>query len=514
MLTRSFVVLALCFASATYSAGQSSATTSKSRSHVERFSTPAARAERDEVEANQKLATQPNDDVVLNMRAIARMRLGRYSESLDDLQRAVSLKPNKSEYHANLGYVLWKLGRLNEAISAERAALKLDEKNFTAHYQLGRFLLRIGNDSDLDDTITHLKRALELDPRQYEVRFELIAAFRARGDLAQAAVQLDVLQDARPTDARVFYITGLLDADRNDLNAAVLNFNEALRRDQNLFGAWQDLGLAYMKGNHWSEAMQAFAELAKRQQSSVEAAYLHALALYNSGKVTEAETEVRRALRLDVGAVEAHTLLGIILASLGRNNNEAADALMQAVALNPNSFDAQFYLGRVQYALKDHEGAVRSLTAAVKLNASHSEARFFLGTVLEAAGQSEAAFSVYTELIKKDPDSSMGQLGLGALLVKQGKTSEAIAALRRAVSLDPGSFEAQWALGRALAIAEQLPDAVEAFTTAVSIEPYRADARYQLGLTLKRLGRTEEANREFAIVDRLNTEFRTNNRPE
>ena len=374
-------------------------------------------------------------------------------------------------------------------------------------------VFRLGEQKDLNESISELRRALALDPRQYEVRFELIAAYRVLRDLAQAAAQLDVLAEGRPTDARVFYVSALLDTDRNDLNSAISDFNEALRRDPTLDGARQDLGLAYIKANRWVDAVQAFAELAHRQPTSIEAAYFHALSLYNSGKTAAAESEVRRALRLDAGAVEAHTLLGIILASRGNANNEAADALSQAVALNPNSFDAQFYLGRVQYAMRDYAGAARSLRAAVKLNPRHAEARFFLGTALEAAGQSDEALAEYQELVRIDRDSSIGQLGLGALLVKQGKIDEALAALKRAVNLDQKSFEAHWALGRGLALQERFAEAVEAFRTAVSLEPNRSDAHYQLGLALKRLGLTQEADREFAIVDRLNAEFRTNAAP-
>jgi hypothetical protein len=47
----------------------------------------------------------------------------------------------------------------------------------------------------------------------------------------------------------------------------------------------------------------------------------------------------------------------------------------------------------------------------------------------------------------------------------------------------------------------------------VALAPGRSDAHYQLGLVSRRLGRIEEANREFAIVERLNAEFRTNIRP-
>lgn len=503
------VFLLVCFTAAI---AQTSAPPTE-KSHTERFSTAEDRAERVEATTTASIAANANDDRALNARAVARMRLGRNTDALADLRKAISLKPDNSEYQTNLGYVLWKLGNFAEAIAAERTAIKLDAKNASAHYQLGRFLLRVGERKDLNEAIAELRRALELDPRQYEVRFELIAGYRELGNLAEAAAQLDVLQDSRPTDARVFYVTALLDTDRNDVNAAVRNFNEAITRDPTMYGAYQDLGLAYAKAKRWDDAAKTFAELAKRQPNSIEAAYFYALSLYNSGHSPEAEAEVRRALRLDAGAVEAHTLLGIILASRGNANAEAAEALSQAVALNPNSFDAQFYLGRVQYATKDYVGAVKSLQIAVKLNPRHPEARFFLGTALELAGDSNAAMTEYQELLKIDPQSVMGQLGQGALLVKQGKVDEAIVALTHAVALDEKEFEAHWALGRALALKERYAEAEESFRKAVSLMPERSDAHYQLGLALRRLGRVDEANKEFAIVERLNTEFRNSTSP-
>lgn len=483
------------------------------RSHVERFSTPAVRAERAEAEATAKLKANPQDAASYNARSLSRMMLGRYEEAYGDLQQAVSLQPANAEYRANLGYVLWKLGRASEAISAERAALKLNDKSYTGNYQLGRFLLRTGDPKLLPEAAEHLRRALEIDPRQYEVRFELLAVYRSLGDTAQATAQLDLLQDARPSDPRVDYVSALLAADRNDMNGAIKGFQEALRRDPALYGAWQDLGLAYIKLNRWTEAVETFAELTKRQPDSVDASYFYALSLFNVGRVEESEREVRRTLRLDAGAAAAHTLLGIILASRGGANLEASDALVQAIELNPNDFDAHFYLGRVQYTQRDYIGAARNLREAVKLNPRHNQARFFLGTVLEAQGEAEAAMAEYREIVKNDPQSAMGQVGLGTLLVKEGKIEEAIAALKRAVSLDQKSFEAYLSLGRAQALAEHLPEAVSALQTATALGPERVEAHYQLGLVLKRLGRNEEAAREFALVNQLNTEFRTNTAP-
>ena len=511
---RTLVSIAACLIQAVSAVAQESPTAPpRVRSHAERFATPEVRAERVEAEATAKLKSNPDDSESLNLRGVARMRLGRFAESYEDLRRAAALKPDNAEYHANLGYALWRLGRTGEAVAAERVALKLDEKNFTARYQLGRFLLRIGGRENLSEAAAHLRRAIELEPRNYDIRFELIEAFRALGDRAQASSQLDFLWDARPSDARVFYVSALLATDRDDLKAAIKDFNEALRRDPNLPGAWQDLGLAYVKLGLWAEAIETFVEMARRQPGSVDAAYLGALSLFNAGRAAEAEREVRRALRISAGIAEAHTLLGVILASRPNASSEAIEVLSQAILLNPNSFDARFYLGRVFYATKDYTGAVRELRAASGLKPGHAQARFFLGTALESAGESEAALVEYQELVKIDSRSVYGQVGLGALLVKQGKIDEAIAALKQAVSLDPKVFEAHWALGRALALSQRFSEAVEALKTAVSIMPDRADAHYQLGLAFRRLGRHEEAAREFALTDRINTEFRKSQPP-
>jgi tetratricopeptide (TPR) repeat protein len=516
MFIRSFFVIAVGLFCLSSISGQTvEPSTVPVRSHVERFSSPLDRAERAESDASKRISANSSDADAFNARAQARVRLGHYAEAFEDLRRAVSLKPTVSEYQANLGYVLWKIGRAQEAIALERAALKLDEKNFTAHYQLGRFLMRaaIGDRKQLLEAADQLKSALSLDPRQLEVRFELIAVYRLLGDTAQAFAQLNVLQDARPSDPRIKYIDALLASDRNDLNAAVNGFRETLRLDPTLLGAWQDLGVAYIKLQRWPEAVETFGELSKRQPDSADAAYFYSLALYNAGRINESESEARRALRLNAGASAAQTLLGIILASRGNANAEASEALSQAAALDPQSFDAHFYLGRVRYVMRDYAEAVKSLREAVALNPRHAQARFFLGTALEAAGDSDAALTEYQELVKIDQQSAMGQIGLGALLVKQGKTSEAISTLQHAITLDPQSFEANFALGRALVLAQRFAEAVDPLRAAIKILPDRPEAHYQLGLVLRRLNRTEEAAQEFAIVEKLNTDFRTSSVP-
>jgi tetratricopeptide (TPR) repeat protein len=478
------------------------------QSHVERFSTPEARAQRIEQETTLKLTSTPNIPELLNDRALARLRLQKFDLAVVDLSRAIQLVPGNAEFRANLGYALWKTGKFAEAIEAERQALKLDSKNYTANYQLGRFLLRSGDKALIPDAIARFRNAIEVDGRQYEVRFELIAAYREIGDTASALGQLDVLQDARPSDARVSYVAGLLFIDRSEFKSAESSLREALKLDPNLYGAWQDLGLLFARQNRWTEAADAFRELVRRQQNSVEAAYFLALSYYNANRPADAEIEARRALRLEPGFSDAHTLLGIILAARGSANAEAIDSLSQAVALSPGNVDAHLYLGRLLYLQRDYVAALGNLRTAVKLGPKKIESRFYLGTVLESVGESEAALIEYREIVNLDPKSFFGLVGLGALQVKQGKIDEAIVSLRQAVSAEPASFEANWALGRALLLKESFAAAADVLKTAVSLQPNRTDARYQYAISLRRLGRNEEAKIEFDLVEKLNREFR------
>jgi tetratricopeptide (TPR) repeat protein len=505
---KNILFLFLLISFARFAFGQNPAATPVKLTHVERFNTLEARAAKIETDTTEKLKSTKTDASLFNERALARIRLKKLNEAAEDLVNAINLKPNDAEFRANYGYVLWKLNKFQEAINAEREALKLDEKNYTANYQLGRFLIRTGDKTLLKEATEKLRKAIEIDPREYEVRFELVAAFRELGDIAAAVRQLEFLQDAKPSDARVSYISGLLAIDKGDTKLAVERLNDALRKDENLFGAWQDLGLLYAKTGRWKESSETFTELTKRQPTSVEASYFLALSFFNSQRPKEAEAEIRRTLRLDSGSADAHSLLGIILLSGGKSNGEAMDSLLQAVALQPNNFDANFYLGRVQYASREYANALKSLQKSVEIKPANVEARFFLGTVFEALGESEKALNEYREIVKLDEKSFFGQVGLGALLAKQGKIDDAIISLNRAIALDKNSFEANWALGRVYILQEKFAEAENVLQKAVSLQPNRTDARYQLGLALRRLGKPAEAKREFDLVEKLNREFR------
>ncbi|HEY3130638.1 MAG TPA: tetratricopeptide repeat protein [Acidobacteriota bacterium] len=236
-------------------------------SHVERFN-PRLRDARIERERTAALQANPNDPAALNDRGVARIHLGKFKEAIDDLQRGALLDARSADLRVSLGYALWRSARTAEAAESFREALRLDEKHFPAHYYLGRLLLIGGRDPS--EAAAHLQRAVEVNPEAYEVRFDLIAAYRALGDATRARAQLRFLEAEMPAEPRVLYASALLAADREDWKNAIESYRAALRGDPTLPGAGLELGMALIKSARWTEAAEWFAQLAKQQPQAVD----------------------------------------------------------------------------------------------------------------------------------------------------------------------------------------------------------------------------------------------------
>lgn len=476
-------------------------------SHQERFAPPAKAMEKAESELTAKLAANPQEPSLRSSRGLVRLQLNKVPDALTDLQQAAEAAPTNAQLRINFAYGLLLSHKLEEGVAESRKAVALEDKSYAAHALLGRALLSGGDHSK--EGIEHLQRSLDLYPAQTDLRFELLNALRKEKDFPAAGVQLRILKDQLPPgDARLEYAQGLLSADLGYPEAAVASFRRALQINPSSQIVRQDLGAALVRIGKWTEAAAVLAPLAMAQPNSYAVAYLNALALQNSQHRKEAEAEARRALALDANSADAHTLLGLTLSSQGRHD-EAIAELSRAVEINPALFDAQVYLGRARYARSDTAGASAALQKAVSLRPDDLDARFFLGTVLEVSGDREGAINQYKELQRLGPNDPRGFLGLGGILGKSGELEDALVQLRKARELDPSNFETNMALGRLLLKAGKLEESIEFLKEASKESPESPEVHYQLALSLRRAGRKAEAAKEFAEVDRLNRQRRS-----
>jgi Flp pilus assembly protein TadD len=286
-------------------------------------------------------------------------------------------------------------------------------------------------------------------------------------------------------------------------------------------------GFELLRAARYAEAVEVFDAIVDGIPGDGLSLYGGAVALFNLRRIEEAERVARDAVRVSIAATaaptgnlagsdkakdqaaEALTLLGVILAVKG-DSAGALSAVTKATALAPKNFDAQLALGRALFGTGNPAGAANVFRTAIALRPKDTTARFFLATSLESAGDYDGALSEYRELLAIDSKSAEGHLGLGVLLVKLGgeKINEGIQELARAITLNGELYEARITIGRALIQQGRPNEAVEHLQRAVELAPRNPEPHYQLALAYRRLGKTQEAAAEEAIIQKLHAERR------
>jgi Flp pilus assembly protein TadD len=280
------------------------------------------------------------------------------------------------------------------------------------------------------------------------------------------------------------------------------------------------LGFNLLNAGDYERALTLFTAVTDVKRKEHRAMYGRTLALFNLGRIADAERDARTAIEASktteglspqakYGEADALVLLGVVLAVKG-DGASALAAVREAVALAPRNFDAQFALGRALYGAGDPQNAALAFQKAIALRPEDTKSRFFLATTLEASGDYDEARAAYTDLVKFHSDSAEGHLGLGVLLVKlDGQlTEEGIKELEKAISLNGDLYEARISLGRTLIKSGRTTEAVEHLTRAAQLAPNNPEPHYQLAIAYRRLGKKAEADQESARVKEINSSRR------
>jgi tetratricopeptide (TPR) repeat protein len=105
----------------------------------------------------------------------------------------------------------------------------------------------------------------------------------------------------------------------------------------------------------------------------------------------------------------------------------------------------------------------------------------------------------FAQELKINPQNAAAEYYLGELARQQDQLPEAIRHFERSTSLYPDFAEAYGGLGRSLLDSGKAADAVTPLETAVKLAPENPTIHLALATAYQRLGRKEDAAREFAL---------------
>jgi len=218
-------------------------------------------------------------------------------------------------------------------------------------------------------------------------------------------------------------------------------------------------------------------------QASIAQAMQAAREHHRSGRLAEAERIYRLVLVEQPGNAEAHYNLGVVLQSMGKQD-EAIASYRRAIECKPEFAQAHNNLASALKAVGKMEQAVESYRQAIARKPDYAEAHFNLGNTLRDMGKSDQAIASFRLALQLKPDLVEAHNNLGNLLKDAAQFDEAVSCFRHAIRLRPDLAEAHNNLGSALEAIGQVEEALAAYRQSVHLKPADAVAHSNLLLAL------------------------------
>src|SRR5262249_40903419 len=127
--------------------------------------------------------------------------LGKHQEAIDEIKRALQIRPDDVDLHIPLGSALDAAGKIDAAIQEFRAAIELDPKRSFAHAELASALAYGMHDYAAAET--EMRESLRLDTENHTSHEKMGDILSRQGKFPEAIAELRIAASIDPTCGHV-----------------------------------------------------------------------------------------------------------------------------------------------------------------------------------------------------------------------------------------------------------------------------------------------------------------------
>jgi tetratricopeptide (TPR) repeat protein len=229
-----------------------------------------------------------------------------------------------------------------------------------------------------------------------------------------------------------------------------------------------------------------------------------ALAIYggfllSTERPGDAESVYRRLLAVQVDSFDGHFGLGRALRTL-QKNDEARSSLLKALELDPTSASVHSTLASLEKAAGNHEASGRHLREALASAPSLAGYRELADSLL-AQGR-EAELSQLAASWQGPGADAARWYAQGQILETQGNVEGAVLELERAHSAAPSDDNVEQALANALSRAGRFDEAMKHYQAILARTPCYLGALTNVGAAHEQRGNADEGIRAYETAIR------------
>jgi tetratricopeptide (TPR) repeat protein len=218
-------------------------------------------------------------------------------------------------------------------------------------------------------------------------------------------------------------------------------------------------------------------------------------------RFTEALVAVEEYLGASPQNVEALKLRGDVYYLLGKDAL-AEQSFLAAIRIDPKYVEAQYSLGRVYYQQSRYDTAIEQFRKVLALEPKSYKTYDNLGLCYEHLNEPEQAIRHYLaaiDLVHKDvPTYDWPYANLANLLIDQADYKKAFNVATEAAQRNPHSARNYYLVAKALTHLDQAERSLRWLRRSIELDPEYPEPRYLLAQLLRKQGKTQEAQEEFA----------------
>jgi tetratricopeptide (TPR) repeat protein len=290
---------------------------------------------------------------------------------------------------------------------------------------------------------------------------------------------------------------------------AIALLDPLAQKEPSLPGVETLLGRAYFTGKAYQQAIQHLQLAIAHAPEDWESLQLLALSYYGLGKCQETVPLLEKVRpHLPQGQADAPYILGVCYARIGQSEN-ARRAFAEMFGVSPDSPMAHLMLAKMLVRLQLEDQSPPEIEKALALDPRLPMAHFLLGEIWLYKMDAQHALPEFQKELEINPSVWLVYWRLGDTYMRLKQFDLAEKALKQALWLNE-SFTGSYLMLGQIELQKGDPELARGFLErAVKLDPQNYYAHYALGRSYQKLGRTDDANREFALQRSLRTEKHT-----
>ena len=443
---------------------------------------------------------------------------GSFDRALKDLESLTKDYPDDSLLFNIKGACYAGLGQLDKAVNSYKDAVTINPQYSKAHYNLGGALHEMGA---LDDSVRSYLKSLSIDPDYAEAHNNLGNVYRQQNLLDKAVNSYISAISINPDYVEAHYSIGLVFQDLGQIDSMISHIKKVLTIKPNFPGAYNNLGIALKSIGQLDDAILSYKNALLIQPKNIEVHNNLGNAYKEKGLIDEAISSYKVALKINPNLPLLNINLGNALKELDLFDDAMA-AYKKAINIDSNNAEAFNNLGIVLNKMEHIDDAMAAYEKAIKIDSNYAEAYNNLGIVLNKLGRLDEAVTSYEQALLINPDYTDSYNNLGIVLKKIGRLDDSIASYEKAIHINPNDADTYNNLGIAFSDIGRLNDAIASYEKAIIINPEYAESYNNLSivfLKLKQLDQAQDYNKKalkikpsfaegFAIQGRIYTELK------